>query len=73
MWRAMCKLDDSKPGPGVPQRLLGGGARGVVVEFELVLHFHSSFQPESGWCIDMKSMNTPKSAVLILASGDSPS
>ena len=35
----------------------------------VVLHFHSSFQPESGWCMLMKSMNTPKSAVWIVASG----
>ena len=25
----------------------------------VVLHFHSSFHPESGWCMDMKSMKTP--------------
>ena len=35
----------------------------------VVLHFHSSFHPASGWCMDMKSMKTPKSAVWIVASG----
>ena len=32
--QGICKLADSKPGPGVPQRSDGGVARGVVEEAE---------------------------------------